>query len=268
MSSTSPTATATTTSSTATQTSGGGGGSSATQSSLYLFTFLATLFVLLGVSFSIATRSFILRRRFRARVEAALLRGETFPGMDNYLGRLGYGHIQYDVGNMGQTLGRRPKIARDFGPVPEMWEVQLGDDEDEEDVFRVGRKGKSVGLDLDGLEPLSLRYPSDKSSSNPATPTTPAVNPLLADLPPPPTFFPRRWTGLFSRTPDSRVATPPPTITAAPTIPQEELLASVRGKEAELSVLIKMPDQFEGRKTEEGEVSSVELGWVRVRIEK
>lgn len=197
---------------------------------------------------------------------------------------------------MGQTLGRRPKIARDFGPVPEMWEVQLGDDEDEEDVFRVGRKGKSVGLDLDGLEvsfpflvssslldscrrvffsffvfpfqPLSLRYPSDKSSSNPATPTTPAVNPLLADLPPPPTFFPRRWTGLFSRTPDSRVATPPPTITAAPTIPQEELLASVRGKEAELSVLIKMPDQFEGRKTEEGEVSSVELGWVRVRIEK
>lgn len=34
----------------------------------------------------------------------------------------------------------------------------------------------------------------------------------------------------------------------------------------ELSVLIRMPDEFEGRKREDGELPLVELGWGRVDI--
>ncbi|KAF9808525.1 hypothetical protein IEO21_07856 [Rhodonia placenta] len=52
-----------------------GSGSSSPSSSLYLFTFLATLFLLLFVSAAIVLRSFILRRRFRRRVEEALAAG-------------------------------------------------------------------------------------------------------------------------------------------------------------------------------------------------
>ncbi|KAF9235630.1 hypothetical protein BU15DRAFT_77756 [Melanogaster broomeanus] len=58
-------------------------------STLYLFTFLATLFVLLLISSSIVLRSCILRRRFRQRYERALadgrlndLDGVTLAGLD------------------------------------------------------------------------------------------------------------------------------------------------------------------------------------------
>lgn len=46
-----------------------------TSTTLYLFTFLATLFVLLLISASIIFRSFLVRRRFRQRVEDALAQG-------------------------------------------------------------------------------------------------------------------------------------------------------------------------------------------------
>ncbi|KAF9219159.1 hypothetical protein BS17DRAFT_789921 [Gyrodon lividus] len=48
---------------------------SSNSSTLYLFTFLATLFVLLLISSSIAFRSFVLRRRFRRGYERALADG-------------------------------------------------------------------------------------------------------------------------------------------------------------------------------------------------
>ncbi|KAG0698368.1 hypothetical protein DFH29DRAFT_941437 [Suillus ampliporus] len=49
-----------------------------TSTTLYLFTFLATLFVLLLISASIIFRSFLVRRRFRQRVEGALAQGVFF----------------------------------------------------------------------------------------------------------------------------------------------------------------------------------------------
>ncbi|KAG1733043.1 uncharacterized protein EDB91DRAFT_1150077 [Suillus paluster] len=49
-----------------------------TSTTLYLFTFLATLFVLLLISASIIFRSFLVRRRFRRRVEGALAQGIFF----------------------------------------------------------------------------------------------------------------------------------------------------------------------------------------------
>ncbi|TFK52541.1 hypothetical protein OE88DRAFT_1734515 [Heliocybe sulcata] len=73
-----------------------------TSSSLYLFTFLATLFLLLFVSCAIVLRSFILRRRFRRSMEEAIAAGIIFPGP--------------------QTPGYR---KRNFGEKPVMWDVSV-----------------------------------------------------------------------------------------------------------------------------------------------
>ncbi|THH16985.1 hypothetical protein EW146_g3749 [Bondarzewia mesenterica] len=77
----------------------GGGG---TSSSLYLFTFLATLFLLLFVSCAIVLRSFILRRRFQRRVEEAILAGLMPPQAPGQMGR-----------------------KRDFGEKPRMWNAWI-----------------------------------------------------------------------------------------------------------------------------------------------
>ncbi|TDL22118.1 hypothetical protein BD410DRAFT_788805 [Rickenella mellea] len=68
-------------------------------STLYLFTFLATLLLLLAVSTAIVVRSFIIRRRFRRRVEEALAQGIYLPN----------------------AHGRR----RDFGEKPILWDAHL-----------------------------------------------------------------------------------------------------------------------------------------------
>jgi len=76
-------------------------------SSLYLFTFLATLLLLLAVSCAIVVRSFILRRRFRRRIEEAIAAGVLIPG-------------SLDDGP-GGGMGRNRR--RDFGEKPKLWEV-------------------------------------------------------------------------------------------------------------------------------------------------
>ncbi|EPT05222.1 hypothetical protein FOMPIDRAFT_1045282 [Fomitopsis schrenkii] len=63
----------------ASSTSATSSGGSPEPSSLYLFTFLATLFLLLFVSAAIVLRSFILRRRFRRRIEEAIAAGVYIP---------------------------------------------------------------------------------------------------------------------------------------------------------------------------------------------
>ncbi|KAI0029164.1 hypothetical protein K488DRAFT_89002 [Vararia minispora EC-137] len=76
-----------------------------TSSSLYLFTFLATLLLLLCVSSAIILRSFILRRRFRRRVEQAILSGAYNPT---------------DFTNFSDRSARR---RRDFGARPAMHDI-------------------------------------------------------------------------------------------------------------------------------------------------
>ncbi|KAK0472493.1 hypothetical protein IW261DRAFT_1507714 [Armillaria novae-zelandiae] len=56
-----------------------GGGSLNSSASLYLYTFLATLILLLGVSAAIVFRSLILRRRHRRMVEEAIRNGTWIP---------------------------------------------------------------------------------------------------------------------------------------------------------------------------------------------
>ncbi|KAF7354706.1 hypothetical protein MSAN_01384300 [Mycena sanguinolenta] len=59
--------------------SGGGGGGGGIQSSLYLYTFLATLILLLSVSSAIVIRSLLLRRRHRRMVAEAIANGTWIP---------------------------------------------------------------------------------------------------------------------------------------------------------------------------------------------
>ena len=75
------------------------------------FTFLATLFLLLFVSSAIILRSFILRRRFRQRIEEAILAGVIVP---NPTGRV----------NRRRALGEKPKLweARVFPADDDRWD--------------------------------------------------------------------------------------------------------------------------------------------------
>jgi len=74
-------------------------GSSSSGSNLYLITFLATLLVLLIVSTSIVLRSYVVRRRFRARVHAARAAGEilTPPRQGSKRRRFGVKPKLYDA---------------------------------------------------------------------------------------------------------------------------------------------------------------------------
>ncbi|KAI0345792.1 hypothetical protein BDW22DRAFT_1353386 [Trametopsis cervina] len=94
-------------SSTATNTAAPSNPGSAPSSTLYLLTFLATLFVLLTVSCAIVLRSFLIRRRFRLQIQQQIALGLLPP----------------------EALG--PK--RNFGEKPKLWDVHLGS-HDENDM--------------------------------------------------------------------------------------------------------------------------------------
>ena len=68
----------------------------------YRFTFLATLFLLLFVSSAIILRSFVLRRRFRRRIEEAILAGVVAP-----------------------HHGARVRSRRVIGEKPKLWEARV-----------------------------------------------------------------------------------------------------------------------------------------------
>ncbi|KAK0188016.1 hypothetical protein F5146DRAFT_1061620 [Armillaria mellea] len=81
--------------STAVSSSDGTAGQS-TSSSLYLFTFLATLFLLLIISSSIILRSFMMRRRFQRRLEEAMAQGVVLAPDHQ--------------GSRRKRLGKKPKL--------------------------------------------------------------------------------------------------------------------------------------------------------------
>jgi len=124
--------------------SGGGGQqqgitsntSLANSASLYLYTFLATLVLLLSVSGAIVVRSFILRRRHRRMVEEAIRNG-TY---------------------VAPTPPTRPARV-DLSQKPELWEAYLGDG-----GWRLG-SGKELdnwkldySRDWESIKPLCAGY--------------------------------------------------------------------------------------------------------------
>ncbi|KIJ44079.1 hypothetical protein M422DRAFT_30607 [Sphaerobolus stellatus SS14] len=107
-------------------TQGSSSGQSSSSSSLYLFTFLATLLLLLAVSCAIVVRSFILRRRFRRRIEEAIAAGVLVPG-------------SLDEGGVGRR-------RRDFGEKPKLWDVWV----DEHGHFHDGSSDNGYDLKDEG----------------------------------------------------------------------------------------------------------------------
>lgn len=96
---------------------------------LYLFTFLTTLLLLLGVSCAIIARSIVHRRRFRQRVEQALATGLPLPEDLVQEAQDAEASLQIVLTGRPRRRRRRPPL----GPKPVLWEVSLGDDKGRDD---------------------------------------------------------------------------------------------------------------------------------------
>ncbi|KAH7910493.1 hypothetical protein BJ138DRAFT_1114047 [Hygrophoropsis aurantiaca] len=202
-----------------------GGGNGGTSSTLYLFTFLATLFVLLLVSSAIILRSFILRRRFRRRVEEALANGLFLD-------------LPPPPGPPIRALGEKPKLF-------DRWVVPATDG--------IAR-GQIIGDEKSNwawetLMPVSAHMvkPPKSSSSNSSTlsSSTPAPGPS-----PPPSRLTRLLPFSFSRgraRSQSQPQTPsPPRIPSSPMLVPSGPSSPTRTATAAetrvaVSVLIAMP---------------------------
>ncbi|KAI0086512.1 hypothetical protein BDY19DRAFT_908200 [Irpex rosettiformis] len=194
---------------------GGGGGGAPPSSTLYLLTFLATLFVLLFVSCAIVLRSFLIRRRYRLHIEQQIAAGILPP----------------------DALDPRPK--RDFGEKPKLWDVYV----DPED-----KKGL---LEYEGWEdilPMSTQIAHDSAShagGGKIPSTTSHLEPTHPSPPPSSILYPPRYyniSRLFQQ--DSRARPPPDT----PAIP----LANVanpgppeitQDQDIQIAVMVAMPSE-------------------------
>jgi len=76
---------------------GNSGGTAAGTSALYLYTFLATLLLLLGISAVIVCRSIIMRRRTRRLIEEAIANGTWIPPVVRAPVNLARKPLLYDV---------------------------------------------------------------------------------------------------------------------------------------------------------------------------
>ena len=110
----------------------------ATSAALYLYTFLATLFLLLTVSGVIVIRSFILRRRHRLLVEEAIRNGTWVPPPPPF-------------------SARTPRV--DLSKKPVMWDAYLGsNDHDSHGGFYGGSVSHEDVKDWDAIKPVSAAY--------------------------------------------------------------------------------------------------------------
>ncbi|OCB85094.1 hypothetical protein A7U60_g7719 [Sanghuangporus baumii] len=136
-------------------------GSFATTSSLYLFTFLATLLLLLAISCAIVIRSLVIRRRFQRRVQEALAEGYVFPP------NAGPGATP-GLGGFGAAARRR----FDVGEKPKMWDAHIAPppppDEPKE-------------MKWENLMPVSVRVQSDKLTGAGQQPAPPAARPTFLE---------------------------------------------------------------------------------------
>ncbi|KAI0699080.1 hypothetical protein BC835DRAFT_594723 [Cytidiella melzeri] len=182
---TTPTSTTDSASSSSTGDSSSGSGFSPPSSTLYLLTFLATLFVLLFVSCAIVLRSFLIRRRYRLHLQQQIALGVLPP----------------------ETLN---SYNKDFGERPTLWDVHVNAQDE---------KGL---LEYEGWEdvlPISARISHDPATSSTPGKSSPTPAPSLASSPPP--RYHRFTQALFARnrrpaelsTPSTLEDPEPPTIT-------------------------------------------------------
>ena len=133
--------------------------SSNSSSSLYLFTFLITILVLGLISASLLLRAFYVRRRFQRRVEDAIQAGQPLP--------------QDAAEALGLVRPNRKK-EKNVGPMPAMWEAEMGLDrkplDSNEKARLVGDEEKGWG----NVTPLSvLHFPPPREPTPPPSLTLP-----------------------------------------------------------------------------------------------
>jgi len=180
----------------ATDSSGGnafGNGSGSVNSTLYLFTFLTTLLLLLAVSCGIVIRSFILRRRFHRRVEEAIAAGVLLPSQT--------GDIAMGPG------GTINMYRRSVGEKPKMWEVWIDE--------RTMGHHPSLVAEWTKVQPVAVTQLSDappksKVESSAAAPDTPPL---------PISVFRRLTNRLPFGLGSGRARAPPATAPASPEVP-------------------------------------------------
>lgn len=125
---------------------------------LYLFTFLTTLLLLLGVSCGIIARSVVRRRRFRQQVEEALARGLPLP-QDLVEGtQEAETNLQFVLTGRTRRRRRRPPL----GPKPVLWEVSLDDDKGRDDWVGILPVSTTVVHPLPDVPPTSISQPTEE----------------------------------------------------------------------------------------------------------
>jgi len=136
------------------------GGNISTSSSMYLYTFLATLLILLGVSSAIVLRSIVLRRRQRHMIETAIADGTWMPP---------------------RTRQRRAGRSKNLGEKPKMFVAAFGKDESDGDVDGVGkekvRDEKFENVQWKDVLPVSASYVTPSITTPPMIPIIPRISP-------------------------------------------------------------------------------------------
>ncbi|ODN86558.1 hypothetical protein L198_07252 [Cryptococcus wingfieldii CBS 7118] len=249
------------TSSTSSSTDGGGqyvAGSGST--SLYLFTFLITIVVLALISGALVLRAYVLRRRFRRRVEEAIRTGNPLP-MDAAaaLGLL-------------PRRGSRKKEEK-VAVMPTMWEGEMRRDvekgwDEEDDLLNKGRD------QWDGMIPVAVTH-----FPPPPPPPPPPPQTLPPILPQPPSLWRQMFTSSSSAVPSEQSLRPALNSTASsrsvPNMPKvvPSWSAPDTGEEVVVGVMIAMPCLESGEElweaVEEGEerdMPEVSFGIMSARI--
>ncbi|EGO03096.1 hypothetical protein SERLA73DRAFT_176607 [Serpula lacrymans var. lacrymans S7.3] len=135
-------------------------------SALYLYTFLATLVLLLGVSSAIVLRSLVLRRRHQRIVEEAIRNGTWIPSTNA------------NANNTNNGRGRRAKL----GEKPKLWEVKVGEGDDCGGMGDTGgdsgdeRNEKGTNWNWNHITPISASY-LPNSQASPSFPRTSSPSP-------------------------------------------------------------------------------------------
>ncbi|TYJ55812.1 hypothetical protein B9479_003464 [Cryptococcus floricola] len=226
--------------------------------SLYLFTFLITIVVLALISGALILRAYVLRRRFRRRVEEAIRTGNPLP---------------MDAAAALGLLPRRGdrKKEEKVAVMPTMWEGEMRRDVEkgwaEED--KLPDKGRDQ---WDGLIPVAITH-------FPPPPPLPPPQTLPPILPQPPSLWRQMFTSSSSAVPSEQSLRPALNSMASsrsvPNMPKvvPSWSAPGTGEEVVVGVMIAMPCLESGEElwetVEEGEerdMPEVSLGVMSARI--
>ncbi|WVQ74696.1 hypothetical protein IAR50_004300 [Cryptococcus sp. DSM 104548] len=226
--------------------------------SLYLFTFLITIVVLALISGALILRAYVLRRRFRRRVEEAIRTGNPVP---------------LDAATALGLLPRRGNRKKEYkaAVMPTMWEGEMLRDVekewDEEDKPLVNEQDH-----WDGITPVALNH-----FPPPHPPTPPQSLPPI--LPQPPSIWRQMFSSSSGAVPSEQALRPVlnsmASSSSVPSMPKvmPSWTTPEKGEEVVVGVLIAMPCSEAGEELwetmgegEERDMPEVSLGLMSARM--